>query len=361
MVALELVSVVRTVYAITKALGNWLDDRKEKHQVVCQISSIVQQIHGILLPLQSSLEESTHIDEQQLADCLKKIEEIVINTKEHLLVWDKKRSKRMIAFFNPSSVTKELKGDEQRLHQQLLLLLVAITLKEHVRGRQQSVPVIPSPRDSDLKPHRQHTVPVGHYDLKASPPIAITFIDEPEPELESDLLVFWREFIGEKVRILAFITFQKLIDDQLIYKKSPSVSVAIFCQKLGIWMQNLISDVGLQRLSFCLDETASGKITLVNCQQLAGTRNFRDAVIAFSEGMFRKHNFTVSIFIVQLEPTLPLLIYIGDDPDNRSEHVSYALESNVNVVQLSSTDQAIAWIRINFGRYILPSNLYSEN
>ena len=50
-------------------------------------------------------------------------------------------------------------------------------------------------------------------------------------------------------------------------------------------MQISITGVRAKRILFWLDETEIGRITLVNVEQQVGTRDFRDAVIAFSEGV----------------------------------------------------------------------------
>ncbi|KAF8159165.1 hypothetical protein B0H34DRAFT_806871 [Crassisporium funariophilum] len=263
-------------------LSDWLDERHEKDEVVRQITATISQIHHVIAPLRS-LEKSAKV-EMQLLDCLKRLGEIMRSTREHLLLWDQNRSSRLIGFFSPGTVTKQLKEDEQRLNQQLILLLVAITLADHLKGV-----------------HRHREEP--------RPPLVQQSTSASKQEVETDVRVFWRRCIGDRHKL---------------------TSAHNFFQQLATWTGRFIGDLQAQRLLLWLDEAGSGTISLSYLEELVGKRNFRDAVTVFSE-----------------DPHIPLLISIGDNPTHYSQHVAYALEAGVTVVQLTSSAQAIAWIRIN--------------
>jgi hypothetical protein len=49
------------------------------------------------------------------------------------------------------------------------------------------------------------------------------------------------------------------------------------------------------------------------------------------------------------EIKLPLLVWIDDNPINNTSEVSYALELGINVIQVTSTALAKAWIEEHSG------------
>jgi len=66
--------------------------------------------------------------------------------------------------------------------------------------------------------------------------------------------------------------------------------------------------------------------------------------VAFSRGSSRSHRPESRTI---LKPTLPLLIWIDDNPEGIDRYASYASRRGVTLVLLDSTSAAKAWIRVN--------------
>ncbi|RDB27646.1 hypothetical protein Hypma_003160 [Hypsizygus marmoreus] len=304
---MEFLTVITTVYALAKGISDWLDERAEKDATVKKISTIVFQIRNVLHPLHS-MRAVDHV-ERPLFDSVASVGDTLKRTQEHLLVWEYKRSRKVIAFFSPSIVTKELEEDERQLNQQLIILLTSIAVVGYVDRRQrQNAPLVVGP---------------------APQPASSTTGGVLGTIRNAEVREFWRGYMGDQVSLI------------------PSDD---FRTRLSMWLGMELSPAAWLTLDFRLDEFGIGGVTPSNLDHLVGSGSFREAILEFIKEGTARSDYTVirsKQGSVTHVPRLPLLLWVDDHPHNNDYEVAHALKLGINVVQLTSTPLAKAWIESN--------------
>ena len=182
---MDVVSAALAVCSIYKAIEAWAEQHAEKEATIIQISSTVTQIHNILLPFSAAEFKGT--GEIQLSDCIRSVGDVLYRTKEHLLVWSYKRSRKIVAFLNPAALVKQLREDESQLNNQLIVLLTSVAVVGYFRdhARDASRPTI-------------------------EPPCGVEPLDDLE---DPEALEFWRDYIGAKVGLVHLLPPKALMDN----------------------------------------------------------------------------------------------------------------------------------------------------
>ncbi|RDB27651.1 hypothetical protein Hypma_003167 [Hypsizygus marmoreus] len=301
---MEFLSVATAVYGLACAINDWLDQREEKDDTVKQISVTISQIQKILQPF-STMQAADHV-ERPLFDSVASVGDTMKRTQEHLFVWEYKRTRRIVAFLSPSVVIKQLKDDERQLDRGMMMLLTSIAVVGFVDRRRQQ-----RPRPVDDRP----------------PPATAGSILESISN--HDVREFWSGYIGEQISLV------------------PSDE---FRARLGIWLKGEISAEAWLTLNLRLDEFGIGGVTPSNLDSFIGDGRLEDVVHSFikeSNAISRYKLKTPKNVQPADTPRLPLLICIDDNPINIDDEVKHALTFGINVVQLTSTALAKAWIDAN--------------
>ncbi|RDB27644.1 hypothetical protein Hypma_003168 [Hypsizygus marmoreus] len=297
---MEFLPVATAVYALAKGISDWLNERAEKDATAKKISAIASQIQTVLHPFQS-MREVDHV-ERPLFDSVTSVGDTLKRTQEHLLIWEYKRSRKVIAFFSPSIVTKEL-------NQQLIILLTSIAVVGYVDHRQrQNARLVVGP---------------------APQPASSTTDGVLETIRNAEVKEFWRGYMGDHMALIPH-------DD--------------FRTRLSMWLGMELSPSAWLTLDFRLDEFGIGGVTPSNLDHLVGSGSFREAILeCIREGTARSDYtfFKSKQDTVADMPRLPLLLWIDDTPSNNGYQVSNAVELGINVVQLTSTALAKDWIESN--------------
>jgi len=168
---MDVLAVATTVCALCKAIYLWIEEQTQKEPLLSQIFAWVHQIHDILTHFASV--EFKGAGEAQLSNSIRSIGDVLQRTKEHLVAWKSKRSRKFVAFLNPAALIAQLRDDEQQLNRQLMILLTSIAVVEYVRKHpQKGITRIP-PKSAGSEPLEQ-LADVGARE-------------------------FWRDYIGAKV------------------------------------------------------------------------------------------------------------------------------------------------------------------
>ncbi|TFK37393.1 hypothetical protein BDQ12DRAFT_736257 [Crucibulum laeve] len=287
---MDIVSIISSVYSLAKGIYTWVEQQQEKDETVSQVSTTIIQITNVLSPLISFNSGSSKVVSTQVLDSIQRLYELLKTTQDHLHLWEHDRSHRLFTFLSPSVVIKQLKDDEQRLQQQLVILIAAISVVEHVSSASSDV----------LIPQSLHI---------ASPSSDTESHSALEHIYHEDVKQFWTHFIGEKV---PFVTNQR------------------FCWCISRWLGRGLDSLECRRLIYYVDELELGNVVPWNLQRILGTWDMRSCIEDYMK-----------------DPKLPLLVWIDDIPSNNAGSVFYAQNMGVNVIQLTSTKMAQAWLAAN--------------
>jgi hypothetical protein len=168
---MEALPIIMAVYTLATGIGAWLQECAEHERTVNEISETISQIQNVLLPLKTICVDKPVLDSvRSMGDALKR-------TKEHLLVWQYKRTHQISSRLFPSSALSKLRGDAQRLNQQLVLLLTSLAIVHYSRSSSAG-----SESESESS--------------AASEVALVTALDWVE---NRDVREFWRGYVGEKV------------------------------------------------------------------------------------------------------------------------------------------------------------------
>jgi len=177
---MEALAAAVTVCSLCKQIVTWIDHLAEKETLLVQISSTVSQIGNILDPFASATFRGT--GEQQLSASIRSVGGVLQRINEDLLVYQSRRTNKVLAFLNPQGLIQKLKEDQRELNHQMVVLIASITavgyFRDHARG------------DAGKLVNEVQKSGVAHtYNL----------LDELHAE---DAREFWRDFIGAKASIL---------------------------------------------------------------------------------------------------------------------------------------------------------------
>ena len=173
---METLSIVMAVYTLAKGIGSWLQECAEHEKTVKEISETISQIQNILLPL-----KTIRIDKPVL-DSVRSIGDVLKRMKDHLLVWQYKRTHRISSLLVPSTAPGQLKRDAQQLNQQLVLLLTSLAIVQYNRSQISSSPSSESESESSVVARANRR-----------PATALDWVEN------RDVVKFWRSYVGEKV------------------------------------------------------------------------------------------------------------------------------------------------------------------
>lgn len=167
------VSVVTTVVHVAVAVKTWIDETKEKDEVMDDLGGTIDRLSNILQHLLSKA-RSGMVDEILSPEVLS-LGSVLNKTYEHLRVWRPKdwTIKKVIAFVNPSSATAALRNDGKKISDQLIMLLFAMSTTSYLQNDN-----------------------VKDVERAKGRPNALTWVRNPEV---SD---FWEKFVGAEVKYL---------------------------------------------------------------------------------------------------------------------------------------------------------------
>ena len=170
------------VYTLATGIRVWIDLRAEKERTVEEISATISRIQNILLVLKTiqSIDKPVLDSVHSIGDALKR-------TKEHLLVWEYKRTHRLSSLFGPSTTLGQLKGDARRLDQQLILLLTSLAVVQYNYSQSGN-------SSSSVSSELGSSVVLAG--ATGSPATALDLVESKEVK------EFWCGYVGEKVRLV---------------------------------------------------------------------------------------------------------------------------------------------------------------
>jgi len=307
---MEVLAVASTVCALCISTAAWIDQQEQKESLLSPIGSSVRQIHNILLPFSSAEYKGT--GEAQLSDSIGSIGDALQRTKEHLVVWNCKRSQKFVAFLNPHALVAQLKDDERQLNHQLIILLTSIAVVGYFRD------------------HAKNGISTGAPLLMNTPRLQDGVVKDPFGPLEQlvdvDAREFWRDYIGAKVEF---------------------VSNDVFCARLISW-NTAIPYGTTDRILMRLDEYDSGVITPHNLSRVLGKLSLKEFVKRYSRG---EKPAALDKSLIQVSPghelRTPLLVWIDDRPDNNAYEVAQARALGIYVIEMASTAIAKVWVDAN--------------
>ena len=122
-------AIAKAVYGLAVGITNFIAEHEDKDAVNQEISRIATLIQKIIHPLLSR-----KITNLPLQECLQGLQSVLSNTHEHMKMWKEKRSRRMLALFNPWAVTQQLKDDRDQLMAHYTLLMGAMQVVDHIEG-----------------------------------------------------------------------------------------------------------------------------------------------------------------------------------------------------------------------------------
>ncbi|KAG6826507.1 hypothetical protein H0H92_015562 [Tricholoma furcatifolium] len=305
---MDAVSTIQSLCSLAVTIITWIDQMKDKKETLSQISKTVGTIHSILVSFQQN---TANFDlEHSLLNALIGLGDILSRTREHIAAFRKARRSASIDtvldFLVPARVSQQLIRDEEQLAHQLTIILFSFSSTSFIR-------------DSFLSAVKNED--------------AVSF----RAIRNEDVFEFWRDYLGAKV----------------LYARRDR-----FLEALTYRFGNWLSEAARRRLFMRLDEFRIGGVDASTLERFVGANSLQQAVEKFQ--IFES---TVSIPKPwKTDPRLPLLVWIDDQPDNNVEHVRFAEELGVHVVQFPSTALVKAWIEDNEGRHTSDvNNIYINN
>lgn len=167
-------AIAHTVYNLAAGITNFIAEHDDKDAIKEQISNIVVQIQNIIRPLLSQ-----KITNPPLEECLKGLQNVLSQTHEQMKMWKESRSRRLLAFINPSAVTQQLKEDREQLMDQYIMLMGAMQVIEHVKGYSLN--------------------PVAQSKVDSSSSSTVKKKTKKVEEKGTEVLDFWEKCIGNEV------------------------------------------------------------------------------------------------------------------------------------------------------------------
>ncbi|TDL23035.1 hypothetical protein BD410DRAFT_186976 [Rickenella mellea] len=173
---MEVLAAAATVCSLCKRIVTWINQLAEKETLLTQISSTVSQICNILDPFASATFEG--IGEQHLSASIRSVGDVLQRINEDLLVYQSKKTKKVLGFLNPQALIQKLNEDQRQLNHQMVVLIAAISTVGYFRDHART-------DARKLVEEAQKSGVMYTYKL----------LDELHAE---DAREFWRDFIGAK-------------------------------------------------------------------------------------------------------------------------------------------------------------------
>ncbi|KAF8234710.1 hypothetical protein L208DRAFT_1393546 [Tricholoma matsutake] len=207
------------VYTLATGISIWLEKRAEKERTIKGISETISQIQNILLPLKTTRLGSI---DKPVFDSVRSMGAALKRTKEHLLVWEYKRTHRLSSLFIPSTALGQLKYDAQQLDQQLMLLLTSLAIVQYSHSQNSSSAGSEFESGSSVVP-----IVAGATRNRA------TVLDWVE---NREVKEFWRGYVGEKVRHVDHFAVFVHLNGGGKYYQIQFISELEFRSRLSSWL-----------------------------------------------------------------------------------------------------------------------------
>ena len=170
------VAVISTVIHVAIAVKAWIEQTKQKDEVMEDLESTVERLSNILQHLSNKARVGMVND--LLSPEILCLGSILNKTYEHLRVWRPKdwTIKKVVAVVSPNTATEILRYDERKISGQLIMLLFALSTTSYLQN-------------DKIKE-------VGGIEGK---PNALKWVRNPE------VADFWGKYVGSDVRNLALM------------------------------------------------------------------------------------------------------------------------------------------------------------
>lgn len=190
-------------------------------------------------------------------------------TKEHLLVWEYKRTHRLSSLFIPSTALGQLKYDAQQLDQQLMLLLTSLAIVQYSHSQNSSSAGSEFESGSSVVP-----IVAGATRNRA------TVLDWVE---NREVKEFWRGYVGEKVRHVDHFAVFVHLNGGGKYYQIQFISELEFRSRLSSWLGETPSSVSFGQLMLRLDEFGVGGVTPSHHDEIAAGNSLKDVLKMYME------------------------------------------------------------------------------
>lgn len=190
-------------------------------------------------------------------------------TKEHLLVWEYKRTHRLSSLFIPSTALGQLKYDAQQLDQQLMLLLTSLAIVQYSHSQNSSSAGSEFESGSSVVP-----IVAGATRNRA------TVLDWVE---NREVKEFWRGYVGEKVRHVDHFAVFVHLNGGGKYYQIQFISELEFRSRLSSWLGETPSSVSFGQLMLRLDEFGVGGVTPSHLDEIAAGNSLKDVLKMYME------------------------------------------------------------------------------
>ncbi|KDR84483.1 hypothetical protein GALMADRAFT_237358 [Galerina marginata CBS 339.88] len=304
---MDVLAAATTVCSLCNLIVAWIDKLAEKETLLVQISSTVLQIRNILHPFASSTFSGT--GEQQLSASIRSVGDLLQRINEDLLVYQIKRTKKVLAFLNPAALVQKLKEDQRQLNHQMVVLIASITTVGYFRDHA---------RDAE----RMLVDKTQKYGI----PQTYNLLDELHAK---DARGFWQDYIGAKMEF---------------------VNNDLLSARLAMWYNgdSVLTKKTYDRIIMRLDEYNCGGVTPHNLTRALGSMSLKQFVETYARGEIVSESSGKELKDQSgYQLRLPLLVWIDDRPENNSYEVAEARGMGIQVVELPSTAAAKAWVDEN--------------
>lgn len=242
---MESLPIIMAVYTLATGISIWLEKRAEKERTIKGISETISQIQNILLPLKTTRLGSI---DKPVFDSVRSMGAALKRTKEHLLVWEYKRTHRLSSLFIPSTALGQLKYDARQLDQQLMLLLTSLAIVQYSHSQNSSSAGSEFESGSSVLP-----IVAGATRNRA------TVLDWVE---NREVKEFWRGYVGEKIQFISELEFRS---------------------RLSSWLGETPSSVSFGQLMLRLDEFGVGGVTPSHLDEIAAGNSLKDVLKMYME------------------------------------------------------------------------------
>lgn len=141
-----------------------------------------------------------------------------------------------------------------------------------------------------------------------------------------------------------------------------------FRAALQLWYSKQLEESVLNHIIYRLDEFDIGGVNVTALDDFAGTKSLRLLIAAYAHQASNPVPILVSTpSTVDNSLTLPLLVWIDDNPDNNAFQIQTATNLGIEVITLFSTGEAKIWIDMHFGnnrwtvQYLTPEFLLKHD
>ena len=311
------IAAISTVANIAVAIKTWVDDQADKDDVILEVGQMVARLSNILdhLSMKASLGEIDLVVAPQILS----LGSVLTKTLQDIQSWTPRKLglRKVVATLVPRKVIEIIREDERRIMQQMIILMFALSATGHH-------PESSRPAEDNSKPN------------------ALKWIRNPE------VADFWGTYVGRQVITPKY----KSTDNEVFFVRTTDFKAA-----LQLWYSKQLEEAVLNHIIYRLDEFDIGGVNVTALDDFAGTKSLRLLIAAYA------HQASNPVPILVSTPstaddsiTLPLVVWIDDNPDNNAFEIQMAKNLGVEVITLLSTGEAKIWIDLHFGIINGPCN-----